>query len=143
MMHYKGYLGKAEYDDDAGIFHGEVVNTRDVITFQGATVEELRRAFRDSVDDYLEFCASRGEDPDKPFSGQFITRISPQLHRDVKIAAALAGKSLNAWVGQQLRQAVGRSRSGRSTHGGGPASTPAAKESPRKARTRRRKQASH
>ena len=60
MMEYKGYIGKVELDDDAGILHGEVVNTRDVITFQGRTVEEVRQAFRDSVDDYLAFCAERG-----------------------------------------------------------------------------------
>ena len=63
MMDYKGYVGRVEYDDEAGIFHGEVINTRDVITFQGETVEELRKAFRDSVDDYLAFCAERGEEP--------------------------------------------------------------------------------
>jgi predicted HicB family RNase H-like nuclease len=60
-MTYKGYEGLVEFDDEAHIFHGEVINTRDVITFQGSTVKELEKAFRDSVDDYLEFCGfSRG-----------------------------------------------------------------------------------
>ena len=80
MMKYKGYAGMVIFDDEAGIFHGEVVNTRDVITFQGTCVEELRQAFNDSVDDYLEFCAERGEEPEKPFSGQFVTRVSPDAH---------------------------------------------------------------
>jgi predicted HicB family RNase H-like nuclease len=57
MLEYKGYTGHVEFDDDAGIFHGEVLDTRDVITFQGKNVKELRKAFRDSIDDYLEFCA--------------------------------------------------------------------------------------
>ena len=35
MMEYKGYVGKVEFDDEAGIFHGEVLDTRDIITFQG------------------------------------------------------------------------------------------------------------
>ncbi len=61
MMEYKGYLGKVEFDDEASLFHGEVVNTRDVITFQGKSVAELRKVFRVSVDDYLAFCAGRGE----------------------------------------------------------------------------------
>ena len=61
MMEYKGYIGNVEFDDDASIFHGEVINLRDVVTFQGSTVTELRKAFRDSVDDYLEFCAERDE----------------------------------------------------------------------------------
>lgn len=113
MMEYKGYLGKVEFDDDAGLFHGEVVNTRDVITFEGETVRKLQKAFRDSIDDYLAFCAERGEEPDKPFSGQFVTRIPPELHRQASLAAALAGKSLNAWVAEQLQGAL----SDRSTAG--------------------------
>lgn len=63
-MEYKGYHAKVEFVDDADIFHGEVVNLRDVITFEGETVQQLKRAFQDSVDDYLDFCAKRGEDPE-------------------------------------------------------------------------------
>lgn len=106
MMEYQGYVGKVEFDDDASIFHGEVINTRDVITFQGKSVAELKKAFRGSIDDYLAFCAERGEEPDKPFSGQFVTRVSPDLHRRATEAASLAGKSLNAWVADQLQGAV-------------------------------------
>lgn len=106
MMEYKDYFGRVEFDPAAGVFHGEVINTRDVITFQGQSVRELNKAFRDSVDDYLAFCKSRGEDPDKPFSGQFVTRITPELHRQVNAAAALAGTSLNAWVAARLQKGV-------------------------------------
>jgi len=66
MMEYKGYLSRIEFDDGANIFHGEVINIRDVITFQGKSVDELRQAFEDSVEDYLSFCAERGEEPNKP-----------------------------------------------------------------------------
>ena len=106
MMEYKGYMGHVEFDDEAGIFHGEVINTRDVVTFQGRSVKELKKAFRGSVDDYLAFCAERGEAPDKPFSGQFVARISPELHRKVSLAASVSGKSLNTWVAEQLDAAV-------------------------------------
>lgn len=106
MMEYKGYIGKVEFDDEAEIFHGEIINTRDVITFQGKSVAELKKAFRESINDYLAFCKQRGETPDKPLSGQFVTRISPELHRQVNAAAVLAGKSLNAFVTEQLQAAV-------------------------------------
>jgi predicted HicB family RNase H-like nuclease len=106
MMEYKGYLGKVEFDNEAGLFHGEVVNTRDVITFQGKSVQELKKALRESVEDYLAFCAARGEEPDRPCSGQFVTRIHPELHRQVNLAARISGKSLNAWVSEQLQSAV-------------------------------------
>jgi predicted HicB family RNase H-like nuclease len=106
MMQYKGYIGKVEYDDEAEIFHGDVVNIRDVVTFQGKTVQELKKAFRDSVDVYLDFCAKRGEEPDKPCSGHFVTRIPPDLHRRINTAATVAGKSVNSWVAEKLEHAV-------------------------------------
>jgi predicted HicB family RNase H-like nuclease len=68
-MEYKGYVGRVEFDAQGRIFHGEVANTRDVITFQGASIAELHNAFQSSIDDYLEFCAARGELPDVPSAG--------------------------------------------------------------------------
>ena len=115
MMEYKGYVGKVEFDDEAGIFHGEVLDTRDVITFQGQSVDELKTAFQESIDDYLAFCKQRGEEPNKPFSGQFITRIPPELHRQVNLAASISGKSLNAWV---VRAASGSRRPHQVDEGG-------------------------
>ncbi len=106
MMEYKGYFGKVEFDDEANIFYGEVINLRDVVTFQGETVKELRKAFRESVDDYLEFCAGRGEDPEKPYSGKFVVRVDPELHKTISIQARKNGKSLNAWVHDTLAKIV-------------------------------------
>ena len=68
MMKYKNYIGLVEYDDDAEIFHGEVVNVKDVITFQGKSVTELKRAFKASVEDYLSFCQERNEEPEIIFT---------------------------------------------------------------------------
>ncbi len=56
-MSYKDYQAIVAYDEDAEIFHGEVVNLRDVITFQGKSAKELERAFADSVEDYIAFRA--------------------------------------------------------------------------------------
>jgi predicted HicB family RNase H-like nuclease len=106
MMEYNGYIAKVEFDDEAEIFHGEVINLRDVITFQGTSVTELRQAFQDSVEDYLAFCAERGEEPEKPFSGKFSLRIDPELHRQITLQARLANKSLNSWVSERLEEAV-------------------------------------
>lgn len=65
-MEYKGHMGKTERDDEAGILFGHVINIRDGITFEGTSMEEVQTAFRESVDDYLAFCAQRGENPEKP-----------------------------------------------------------------------------
>jgi predicted HicB family RNase H-like nuclease len=102
MLKYKGYTGHVEFDDESGIFHGEVLDLRDVITFQGKSVEEIKKAFRDSIDDYLEFCKERNEKADKPFSGRLMVRLPPRLHRKVFISARREGKSLNQWIAEKL-----------------------------------------
>ncbi len=102
MMKYKNYIAKVEFDDEANVFHGEIANIRDVVTFQGRSVKELHQAFEDSVDDYLAFCKKRGEDPEKPFSGRLMIRLTPQQHRNIFISAKQTGKSLNAWIAEQL-----------------------------------------
>jgi predicted HicB family RNase H-like nuclease len=56
MMEYKGYLGTVDYDARAKIFHGDVINTRDVITFQGTSVREIEQTFKDSINDYIPWC---------------------------------------------------------------------------------------
>jgi predicted HicB family RNase H-like nuclease len=106
MMEYKGYIGKVDYDDDANIFHGEVINLRDVITFEGKSVAQLKKAFHDSIDDYLEFCEERGESPEKPFSGKFLVRIEPTLHKKIVTRARVQKKSLNSWVHDVLKNAI-------------------------------------
>ena len=106
MMDYKGYRAVVSYDDEAGIFHGEVVDTRDVITFEGTSVEQLRKEFRFSIDDYLAVCTERGRQPDKPFSGKIPLRVAPEVHRAVTVAAKTAGKSLNAWLAETVEQAA-------------------------------------
>ena len=55
------------------------------------------------MDDYLEFCAQRGESPEKPFSGKFVIRLPAELHRKAYIQAKLADKSLNGWVTEVLQ----------------------------------------
>src|SRR5688500_11549263 len=101
-MKYKNYEATVRFDEEAEIFHGEVINTRDVITFQGSSVEELKQALKDSVEDYLDFCRERNEEPDKPFSGNFVLRISPELHHKLYKKAKLSGKSLNALIEESL-----------------------------------------
>ncbi len=98
MMEYKGYKGHVEFDDEAGIFHGEVVNIRDVITFQGKSVPELQEALKVSVDEYLAFCAERGEEPEQPLTGPVVVEISPQVWAQVSAVAKLAGMSPDRWV---------------------------------------------
>jgi predicted HicB family RNase H-like nuclease len=80
-----------------------------VITFQGRSVQELERAFRDSIDDYLDFCKSRNEEPDKPFSGKLMLRMPPALHRRLAVEARRKGKSVNSYIVDRLKPRTSRS----------------------------------
>lgn len=107
MIEYKGYVGVFEYDLEEEVFHGRVSNlARDGITFVGSSVEELKHAMEESVEDYLAWCAERGEEPEKPYSGTIYVRADPSLHRAVALAAARENKSINAWVTETLERAV-------------------------------------
>lgn len=110
VLVYKGYQGRFAYDAEADIFHGEVMHLADVITFQGRSIDELKQALADSVDDYLEFCAQRGRRPEKPYSGRFNVRIAPELHQRIALEAAKHGQSLNHWVATALDQMAKDSR---------------------------------
>ena len=104
MREYKGYFGTVEAD--AGVFVGRVAGLRDVITFEGATFSEVEQAFRDSVDDYLAFCAQRGEPPDRPYSGKIPLHLSPEMHRRAAMRAQAAGMSLNQWIAHRIETAT-------------------------------------
>lgn len=106
MMKYKGYMATVEFDDEGMLLHGEVVGTRDVITFQGRSVEEIKEQFHKSVDAYLALCTRKKTAPEKPFSGQVLVRMPPDLHRDLSGIARDAGISVNSWVVQTLEHAM-------------------------------------
>lgn len=114
MMEYKGYSGQiTALDDRQGILHGEVVGIEDVVTFQGKNAAEIVQAFHDSVDDYLAFCEERSEKPEKPFSGKFLVRVPPVLHRQASQAAGKAGVSLNSWVVSAIEAHLGKANTSR------------------------------
>lgn len=106
-MKYKGYYGKVVFDDEAMIFHGELVGMRAVITFQGSSVDELDQAFKDSVNDYLEWCKKRKKTPEKPFSGKLNLRMNRDLHAKLSAAAHRSNVSLNTFINDCLEKMTG------------------------------------
>jgi predicted HicB family RNase H-like nuclease len=108
-LEHKGYTGTLDVDIEAGELFGRVHGLRDIITFGGKTVEEAATSFRESIDFYLECCEEEGRAPDRPYSGLFNLRISPELHRNLARLAISEGSSMNDLVakilGDQVRRA--------------------------------------
>jgi predicted HicB family RNase H-like nuclease len=108
-MRYRGYRARVDYDSQDKVFAGRIVGIADVIGFHADTVETLERAFHEAVDDYLETCAAIGKSPDKPYSGNLMLRIDPELHREAAVSAELRGSSLNQLVEQALKDRLAHS----------------------------------
>lgn len=105
-MKFEDYVATIEFDPEIDMFHGSVVNLSSPVTFYGKSVEELRQEFTQSIKTYLEVCQERGIEPEKPFSGRFNLRMTPECHRALALAAARHGKSLNAFALEVLESAI-------------------------------------
>jgi predicted HicB family RNase H-like nuclease len=106
VMTYKGYKARVEYDSDDECFIGHLAGVNDVVGFHATSVKDLKSAFHEAVDDYIATCKKVGKAPEKPFSGKVMFRIAPHVHADAVLAAQLAGKSLNQWAEEVLREAA-------------------------------------
>ena len=106
-MTYKGYAARIDYDDADGIFTGRLAGIRDGVGFHADSVEALRAAFHEAVEDYLETCVQVGKEPQRAYSGQMMFRVKPEVHRKAALAAELSGKSLNQWAEEVLAKAAG------------------------------------
>ena len=104
-MQYKGYAARIEYSDEDKCFVGHIAGIRDIVGFHGDSVEELRIAFDEAVDDYLETCERAGISPQRPYSGKVMLRIPPELHAEIAMRAEASGKSLNQWATETLSHA--------------------------------------
>ncbi len=107
-MTYKGYSAHVHFDDEDGLLVGRIAGIVDNVSFHGESVDELRTAFREAVDDYLAVCAKIGKPPQKAYSGKMMLRVDPAVHAKAALAAECAGKSLNQWGEEALAEAAAR-----------------------------------
>ncbi len=105
-MSHRGYTARVEYDERDDILVGRILGIRSIISFHAATVAELRAEFEKAVDEYLGDCKKEGVQPEKPASGKLLLRVPPEVHGRALVAAQAAGKSLNQWATEVLKDAV-------------------------------------
>jgi predicted HicB family RNase H-like nuclease len=99
---HKGYVARIEFSAEDECFVGHLAGVEDVVGFHGESVTELRDAFEEAVEDYLETCERVRKSPHKPYSGKLMLRIAPEIHAAVATAAELSGKSINQWASDAL-----------------------------------------
>jgi predicted HicB family RNase H-like nuclease len=97
-MTCKTFIGSVHYSEDDEIFYGKLEAINDLVTFEGKSVAELKKAFREAVDDYIQTCRELGREPQKPFRGTFNVRVPAEVHRKAALEAVKEGISLNEFV---------------------------------------------
>lgn len=102
VLRYKGYSARPEFSVDDKVFYGKILGIGDLVDFYSADAAKLEEEFRAAVDDYLEFCAEVGKQPQKAFSGTFNVRIPAELHRKAAQKAQEERTSLNQIVESAL-----------------------------------------
>ncbi|HML38836.1 MAG TPA: type II toxin-antitoxin system HicB family antitoxin [Bacillota bacterium] len=104
VMIYKEYTGSVHYSTEDELFCGKIEGINDLISFEGTSVAELKAAFEEAVEDYLELCNLNGKEPEKTYKGSFNIRIRPELHKQAVQRAMTEGKSLNQYVEEAIEQ---------------------------------------
>lgn len=105
-MKYRDYIARIEFDSEDRIFVGHLAGIKDIVGFHGSTVDELEQAFHQAVDDYIAISEETGRPAQKPYSGNLMLRIPPDVHAAVATAAEVQGKSINQWAGEVLGSAA-------------------------------------
>ncbi|MBO7604002.1 MAG: type II toxin-antitoxin system HicB family antitoxin [Bacteroidales bacterium] len=106
-LRYKGYTGSVEYSEEDNCFVGEVLGlSRDGIIYEGSSVEELKKDFEDGIDHYLACCKAGNVEPEKPYSGKLVLRLTPDLHGEAAMKAADLGISLNEFIRRAILSAI-------------------------------------
>lgn len=106
ILEYKTYYGEVHFSAEDEVFYGKVIGINDLVTFEGSTVKELKKAFYEAVDDYLATCKQLGKEPEKTYKGSFNVRISSELHRQAARHAALRKMTLNDFVRYAIAKIV-------------------------------------
>ena len=106
-MKYKGYTGSVEYSPEDECLYGKVQGLfGTLISYEGESVEEIKKDFEGAIDDYLESCERRGITPAKPYSGKLNLRMPSELHAAIATAASTCGTTINDFINKSMREVV-------------------------------------
>jgi predicted HicB family RNase H-like nuclease len=112
VLKYNNFIATVKYSDEDEAFIGRIEGINSVVSFEGQTIQELKSAFKEAVESYLDFCKRKGiSEPQKSYTGVFNVRIDAELHRRAAIAAKAHGSTLNAFVKKAIEQNLAHAHS--------------------------------
>jgi predicted HicB family RNase H-like nuclease len=106
VLLYKDFTGSVHFSADDEVFFGKIEGIDDLVSFEGKSVVELKTAFEEAVDDYIELCKEIGKKTEKSYKGSFNVRIAPDLHKKAKRLALMKGMSLNQFIQKAVEEEV-------------------------------------
>jgi predicted HicB family RNase H-like nuclease len=104
ILTYRGFIGSVHFSSEDDVFFGKIDGINDLITFEGDSVAELKRAFHYVVDEHIRDCEVENIPPEKSFKGSFNLQLTPDLHRRSATMAKLQGRTLNAFVKEAIER---------------------------------------
>jgi len=108
ILHYKNYYASVHFSSVDEVFYGKILSINDLVNFEGSSVKELKTAFEEAVEDYIETCKQVGKSPDKTYKGTFNVRVPSTLHKEASVFAAVNNLTLNEFVKMSLSFALRR-----------------------------------
>lgn len=106
LLSYNNYNGSVEYSEEDNCLFGKVVGLKSLISYEGNSIQDLKKDFEKAIDEYLSDCLERGIEPEQPYKGSFNVRIDPDLHRTVALYAIQHSKSLNSVVAEAIESLI-------------------------------------
>jgi len=106
ILQYKGYYASLHLSSEDEVFYGKLIGIDDLVNFEGASIKELKKAFHEAVDDYLETCEQLGKEPNKTYKGSFNVRIPTDLHKEAALFASINNISLNDFIRAAINYAL-------------------------------------
>jgi predicted HicB family RNase H-like nuclease len=98
VLTYKEYIGSVHFNAEDEVFYGRIEGIEDLVSFEGTSVEKLKAAFEEAVNDYLRICKMKNKENERSYRGSFNIRMPPDLHRKAKRKATMLGLSLNQYI---------------------------------------------
>lgn len=108
ILQHKNYYASVHFNADDEVFYGKILGINDLVSFEGASVKELKKAFKDAVEDYLDLCIEIGKSPDKTYKGTFNVRVPSKLHQEASLFAAVHNITLNDFIKTAISFALER-----------------------------------
>jgi predicted HicB family RNase H-like nuclease len=106
VLHFREYVGSIGYDSSENMFFGKVMYINDAILFSSDTIEGLALDFENVIEDYLSLCEKEGLQPNKPMSGVFNVRTSPENHYCLSVISKREKTTLNNVLNEAIKDFI-------------------------------------